>query len=219
MTDHIDQLRDDVNALCRKGGILDRLEAMLDAPAAHLGPDGGHRKISGSPAPWNTEAANPLLDVAAWARQTEQDLRYALSGFLRDDRGGSNQNSGEALRAILRLAEAADEPTQRRIRRELSGLVQRGLEALGEAERWVPVPALPRTLPPACPFCGTYTLRMARQRGLVRCISPGCVDGEGNTPVAVMQVGEFSGESSLVWRDGSSMVFVMDDAEQQEIAS
>lgn len=218
MTDHIDQLRADVQDLTRRNGILDRLEAMLDASARHTGPDGGHRKVSGSPAPWNSEAANPLTDTAAWARQTEQDLRYALSGFLRPDRGGSNGNTGEALRAILRLAEAADEPTQRRIRRELSTLTQRALEALGEADRWVPLPVLPKCLPPSCPYCGTYTLRMARQRGLVRCISPGCVDGEGNTPVAVMQIGEFSGESSLVWRDGSAMIFTMDD-EPEGIAS
>lgn len=213
---HLDHLRDDVRDLTEAGGLLDRLELALDGQAVTAGPSGGHRKVSGSPAPWNDRAAGALLDIVSWSRDAEQTLRYMLSGYVRPTRGGSNGNTGEALRSLVRLAEAADDVTQKRLRSELGNLVRRAMEVLGDADPWTPLPAAPGCAPPACPYCECYSLRMARRRGLVRCTSPGCQDADGNPPAATMETGAYSGTPQLVWADGTSMIFVFDEDTEQE---
>lgn len=56
--------------------------------------------------PWNSAAANAWTDIHAGARELERDLRYQVTGTLLE-RGGSDQNTLEAISAVARLSEAA----------------------------------------------------------------------------------------------------------------
>jgi hypothetical protein len=83
------------------------------------------------------------------------------------------------------------------------------LLALGLREPWRPLPRTPGSPIPRCPFsCGLPSLRMAPLQGLVRCVTPVCLDsGEpGRRPRAEMTP-VYAGDGEwywiLLWDDGT----------------
>jgi len=66
------------------------------------------RTQPGSAFPGNTMAFNLATDIDAMARETENNLRYTVTGHTMH-RGGSDGNTERALDAISRLAEACDQ--------------------------------------------------------------------------------------------------------------
>lgn len=214
MTHHAVALAVDVDHLTRPGGILDTLEALLPEPVADptLGTT-SHHKVTGSPAPWHVEAAAALMDIHAGARELETDLKYRLTGRLPDDRGCSDANTRAALKSIVRLVEGLDDTLVKATARTVSRWVTaaRQIRDLDDAERWEPLPRLPGHLPPACDYCGTYSLRWARRSATVRCCNTACVDEDGHRPQAVMEVGKFTGQAMLVWADGRSVTYRVEE--------
>lgn len=84
----------------------------------------------------------------------------------------------------------------RRTARILNGWIRRAGEGrdIGEAERWEPLRVPAGQLPPACPYCKTYSLRVGRREGRVRCANRWCVDGDGKPPVATIDKNRLNGE-------------------------
>jgi hypothetical protein len=176
--------------------------------------------------PWNAAAANAVFDAHAGVRHLEDGLRRRVTGSLQD-RGGSDGNTAEAIRSISRLAEAAgahDEDCHRgscdqcRISRLLRrwNVALLRLPAIDDVLRWRAIRPGPRAgcvdcsarpctdhgRPPACPYCTTYSLRVAADRYLVACFNEECEDDEGQPPVARLELSRLNADTLLVWGDG-----------------
>ncbi|GHE46747.1 hypothetical protein GCM10017673_55740 [Streptosporangium violaceochromogenes] len=185
--------------------LLDQLHALLPEPV--VDPTTGtmsHRKVTGSPAPWHAEAGPTLMDIHEGVRRLEASLRQEVVGHLGARRGGSDGNTAAALTSIARLVHAVPEEAARRTARILSGWIRRAAEVrdIGEAERWEPLRAPAGQLPPACPYYKTFSLRVGRREGRVRCANRRCVDGDGRPPVATIDKNRLNGDAMLVWADG-----------------
>ncbi len=173
--------------------------------------------------PWNSEVANAYLDAHQLVRRLEASLRAVVAGNAGHPRGGSDANTAEAIRAISRMATAAsaiytNEPAARRepdgrkltaaqlasrILERMNRLIGQ-LPAVDEFPKWDKIRAGPDGLPPRCPNCGTFSLRVAVQSGIVCCFLPGCVDLDGNhPPQARLDMSKLNGEPVLAWADGT----------------
>lgn len=173
--------------------------------------------------PWNAVNANALLEAHQLVRRLEASLRIVVLGHAGHARGGSDANTLEAIRAISRMATAASvihtgEPVTRRepdgrkltaaelaarILDRMTRLIGQ-LPAVDEVPRWDKIRAGPDGLPPRCPNCGTFSLRVAVQSGIVACFMPNCVDLDGNRPPqARLDMSKLNGEPVLAWADGT----------------
>lgn len=210
----LDALRNDIHELVSPGGILDQLERLLPeqatSPDAHGTTTG---EIAGSPAPWHAQAAAVLLDIHEGARRLEASLRRDIASRLGERRGGSDENTRRALQSVLRLAQALDDHQLRHTAHIVGRWVTSAqqIRDIDQADRWEPLPRLPGMLPPACDYCGTFSLRWNRRAGEVRCILSACRDDDGRRPVARMVIGRYSGQASLIWQDGRSVVYLVDE--------
>lgn len=200
-------LADDVHALTCEGGLVDRLVGLLPEPDGDPGAGSYQRRRGHSAAPWNSEAAAVLFSIHAGARALEADLLFRC-GFPLRERGGSHGNTKAALDALPALCEAVEEHVARAAGRMVATWVSmaRRLHDVDEAgRRWVPVPRARDTRPPACPYCGGFTLMMERSLRQVQCMRPGCRDSEGGQPRAHMEFGARTGDGQLVFGDGTTV--------------
>lgn len=156
--------------------------------------------------PWQGGAAATYWDIHFGCRRLEEQIRTDL-GFEphHPPRGGSSANTDEALRAIT-AAIAAMTPgmlaaARRRAERWSTSIDQ--LPDVDRADTWVPVPRQPGMLPPSCPYCTMFTLRMSVQRERVRCFNPPCRDTQDYPPVARMDHNRITGDGVLVFGDGT----------------
>jgi hypothetical protein len=166
--------------------------------------------------PWQGEAASVYWTIHFGARRLEDACRADVGlPSLDPPRGGSTGNTDEALTRIANygptlttrmLAEAT-----RRVDRWVSAIGQ--LSDIDQADVWVPVPRTPGSLPPACPYCTMFSLRMTVLREIVRCFNPACRDGDGTKPVARMERGRLTGDGMLVFTDGSVIHYRAEAAE------
>ncbi|MER6515060.1 hypothetical protein ABT158_50230 [Nonomuraea sp. NPDC001636] len=194
--------------------LLPRLQKLLTEPIGD--PTKGtmsHHKISGSPAPWHPEAGPLLMDVHAGVRDLEVDLTYAVAqrmpeGRWLEHRGDSDENTLEALAAVVRLAFGAPGDRVRQAARAMSGWIERGrqIRDIGESEKWIPI-RVSKGLPPACVYCNTFSLRVAQQSGRVRCVNPKCADENGDRPSAHIEKNKVDGSATLVWADGRATYY------------
>ncbi|GAA0374804.1 hypothetical protein GCM10009530_26660 [Microbispora corallina] len=189
--------------------LLAQLQELLAEPVADATKGSTqHHKVSGSPAPWHAEAGPLLMTIHAGVRELERDLRYHVTGRLAEDRGGSDSNTTAALDAIARLVHGVPDDLARRARNELDTWVRQAREVrdIGESERWVPI-RVSKGLPPAWPYCKTYSLRMTRESGRVACSNAKCEDSRGERPRGRIDKNRLDGSAMLVWADGRTIYY------------
>ncbi|NJP93930.1 hypothetical protein HCN51_31600 [Nonomuraea sp. FMUSA5-5] len=161
-----------------------------------------HHKATGSPAPWNADAALLLYTISEEARRLEASLRRDVAGHVGDRRGGSDVNTVAALKAIMNLAYGVPERDARRAARIIGRWVRSARQVIGEEERAVPLPAAPGATPPPCPYCTTFSLRVVLRDGRLWCINDGCKDGRGRRPHGRMTRSDLNGDGMIEWDDG-----------------
>lgn len=164
-------------------------------------PSGGdfHGKVSHSPPPWNSQAANAILDLHSWSRQAEVSARRDL-GLPARVRGGSSGNTGCALKSLVKLSEALADPQVIGCKVWLCGWSRKAEITLGTQEA---AKRLPRELgqsEPSCPWCKRKTLRQLALEGTIFCCDPRCADENGKRPKARLEY--FHGELAMRWQDG-----------------
>lgn len=189
----------DIRELTRGGGLLDRLSKETFTGQSKRG--GGRRqKVSGSPAPWCAEPAEVFHAIRGAARGWETDLRLRC-GFPPRERGGSDGNTDGALLSLHALAEAAGNDELNYTGELVSQWVREASTALDEVERWERFPRLPGKSELPCPYCGRTTLRMLKRSGRVMCVNFSCKDSDGRRPYARLELGRYSGQGIIVFRD------------------
>lgn len=162
--------------------------------------------------PWNAAVAYVMLDVHEGARALEAGLYEELTGAARKTkRGGSNGNTDAALKAIVALgAQLGLHPSKAAaVLVERWVMAGRRLPAVDLSPVWrrLPRTPVPGGMPPVCPYCKTFSLRVAVRSRVVRCFNPGpCEDGTGGRPVGSLELGRVSGQPMLVWADGTVQV-------------
>lgn len=186
--------------------LLPQLAALLPEPdvtGPTTGTIGRHKPTSDEP--WNTAVADAYWNLWFGTTQLVGMLRYALDLPALPERDAPH--GPDALRSIRNLTPSAPADIVRHVTGKLERWcdLARRIPAIDESEPWTPVPSLPGKTPPECPYCRTFGLRMQRRRGQVRCVMPGCRDGDGNATRARMEPGRMTGEARLVFGDGTTM--------------
>jgi len=154
--------------------------------------------------PWQGEAAAVYWNIHFGARNLEDECRADVGlPPIQPRRGGSSANTDEALLRIGNYAAALSPKflaaCRARVERWATSIDR--LSDIDLADVWVPVPRQPGHLPPACPYCGMFTLRMTVRREIVRCFNPPCRDGDDRPPIARMERGRYTGDGMLVFTD------------------
>lgn len=183
---------------------LHQVAALLPEP--HGKPRSGTigRHAPESAEPWRGEAAAVYWNIHFGARNLEEACRSDVGlpppGHRR---GGSEQNTDEALKRIGDYAPTLSPKflaaARARVERWARSIDE--LSDIDQADVWVPVPRQPGALPPACPYCDLFTLRMTVRREIVRCFNPACRDNDGRPPLARMERGRLTGDGMLVFHD------------------
>jgi hypothetical protein len=158
-----------------------------------------HGKVSHSPPPWNSNAANAILDLHAWSRNAEINLRCELGLPIRY-RGGSSANTKCALDSIVKLSEATEDRHVHTCKSWLNGWCRKGEIILGTQEAAKRLPREKGQPEPSCPWCERKTLRELALEGQIFCCDPTCKDNDGKRPKARLEY--FHGEMVLRWQDG-----------------
>lgn len=179
-------------------------------------PSVGRSGVPAARTPGNTAALNAQFDAHEMVRRLEAALRLAVAGNPGRARGGSEGNTTAALKAIQNLGAALPQevrdgkgklvwPCQElaaRVVERITSVIGQ-LPAVDEVPKWSKIRPGPGGLPPVCPYCKTYSLRVALQSGVVMCVMPGCEDANQRTPPqARMDISRLDGRAVLVWRDG-----------------
>ncbi|MEV0586341.1 hypothetical protein [Nonomuraea sp. NPDC050310] len=182
--------------------LLEALYDLLPEPVATPATGSTHAVVIDSPAPWHPEAGPVLYLISEEARRLEASMRRDVTGRLGERRGGSDRNTVAALRAIEQLAHAVPEERARAACRIIARWIRsaRQVADIGLEERAVPLPRLPGQLPPPCPYCGTYSLRVLVGDGRIWCINRTCEDQNGHRPRGHLDQGRQEG--GITWADG-----------------
>ena len=185
--------------------LLEALYDLLPEPVAD--PTVGtmsHHKAAGSPAPWHAEAGPVLYTISEEARRLEASLRLEVTGHPGPRRGGSDANTVAALNAISQLVHAVPDGHARQAARIVDRWIRsaRQVGDVGLEERPVPVPAPPGQLPPKCPYCGTFGLRVVRRGTDIWCINRECKDRDGRRPRGHLDRSDVTGDGMITWADG-----------------
>jgi hypothetical protein len=177
----------------------ERLEAVIAIKSKGGSSEVFHGKIDHSTPPWNTSAANLIMELHAAVRDLEGvwQLRAGLSLRVR---GGSTRNTLKAFEALTRLSEAVDDTSVINGDRQLSGWCRRASAALGDSEAPKRLPRVLGEREAVCPWCKRDTLRQMALAGIVFCCDPSCTDEEGRRPKAQLEY--FDSEWVLRWMDG-----------------
>lgn len=179
-------------------------------------PSVGRSGVPAARTPGNTAVLNAQFDAHEMIRRLEAAMRLAVAGHSGRVRGGSDGNTLAALKAIQNLGAALPQETRdargrlvwpcqelaaRVVERVTSVIGQ--LPAVDEVPKWTKIRPGPGGLPPRCPNCETFSLRVALASGVVVCVFPDCEDLDGRRPPqARMDLSKIDGRPVLVWRDG-----------------
>jgi hypothetical protein len=184
---------------------LRTLEPLLAEPESN-GPDTGTigRSAPESSEPWAKQAAGAYFDLYFGAREMARVMRGA-KGLRRPI--GDEACGPAGLDIVRNMAPSAEPFILRGVTRKLERWVRAAeqIDAIDEAEPWVPLPRAPDGVELACPYCHTYGLRMLKRKGEVRCVFPGCHDDDGNPTRARMERGRLTGDGILIFGDGTTM--------------
>lgn len=192
----------DVTSDRADAGLLTNTLLVVDQDAE---PGTGRRSVPATRTPGNTQALNAEMDAHELVRRLEASLRMLVTGHTGRMRGGSDSSTRAAIAAIEKLGEAvpphARQLAARLLDRATTTIGQ--LPSVDEIPRWEKIRPGPGGLPPVCPYCQTYSLRVALQAGVVVCVFPSCEDGDHRRPPqARMDLSKIDGRAVLVWRDG-----------------
>jgi hypothetical protein len=195
---------------------LASVSMLIAEPDIEPGPGRG---VPAARLPGNVAALAAELDAHRFVRQLEASLRLAVAGHAGRARGGSDNNTREALAAIARMSTAAEEIKTRHKTADGRNITAAALAAklldrmtrvigqlpaVDEFPRWERIRPGPGGLPPRCPNCVTFSLRVAVQSGAVICVFPGCKDLDGNSPPqARLELSRLNSEPVLAWKDGT----------------
>lgn len=196
-----------IKALADAEDLLPVLAALLPEPSG-TGPQTGTigRHAPESSEPWHGEAADAYWRIYFGARKLADDLRR-LAGV--PVRAWGYGETTRALGMIASLAASVPEQDLADARQRVESWVNgaRRIRDIDEGETWAPLPRPPGFPPPACPYCQTLSLRMAKGREEVRCFYPGCTDFDGDPTKARMELGQFSDSGQLVFGDGTVVAY------------
>lgn len=193
--------------------LLDQLAALVGEVVTDPSTAAAHHAVIGSPAPWHPEAGMLLLTIHEEARRLEASLREQVAGHLGSRRGGSPGNTAAALGAIARLVYGVPEEDARAVGRVVARWLRsiRQIRDIDLEDRWGPWPVEPGQLPPKCPYCHTYSLRVTPRIGLVACINQRCVDNDGNQPLGQIDPSTTLNSKPMVaWNDGRIITYGKD---------
>jgi hypothetical protein len=169
-------------------------------------PKVGRSGIPSPRQPGNPAVMNAMMETHAMVRRLEASLRLAVAGHPGAARGGSDANTLAAIKAIENLGHALDRRDAALAAKIIDRLAKTigQLPAVDEFPKWERIRPGPGGLPPQCPNCETFSLRVAVQSGAVLCILPGCKDLDGREPPqGRLDISRLNGEPVLVWRDGT----------------
>jgi hypothetical protein len=147
--------------------------------------------------PWNSAAADAAMDAHEGLRRLEASLRHARLGHHGSRRGGSDDSTTAAIKAIEDLgtgvtAEAAARAAA--ILDRWSRAIQE-LPAIDTSEPWR------RLGGAACPYCKHAMVYVQPRAGRVACLRGGvCLDAGGQPPRGRIETGR-SGPQ-VRWDDG-----------------
>jgi len=192
-------LHDASGLVWRLNGLL---EAMVPWRSGQRDEVARQTNKTASTPPWQSQAANLVMDLHAEARRMERLLVVTVVGTQGSEpRGGSSENTKNALDALTVLTEITDDTDVWDILRSLERWIMRAEVVLGYREPVRRLPRQPGEGEPRCPWCQYLTLRCLPASGRVSCVNPECRDDEGRKPRAVLSV-SLSGVSVLTWQDG-----------------
>ena len=157
----IDSIRACIDELVGTDRLLERVAELVPEPGEsgpkdRAGRGQGGTKVTGSPAPWNEEAAGLVFVIHAGARQVEADLTRLL--FSRSlSRSGSDVHTRRALRNIPDLLAVAAErfPEHWAVRASARQVVSwpRSCRLLLDEARWGEEPWTRAPGGLCCPHC------------------------------------------------------------------
>ena len=129
-------------------GLLALIGAQLTPGGGAKQEGGGHRKVSGSPSPWDDETAGLWLEVHAGARDLRDRLSYLLFGHAGPNLGSSDRGTIHALRALADLSDAATSrfPSSNlpgEVERVVAGWVRHARVTLGVDAKTIPIGECP----------------------------------------------------------------------------
>jgi hypothetical protein len=166
-------------------------------------------------APADPESRPPgnaaALDVVTTVHEGIRRLEFALLCEITPDsppakrRGGSDANTYSAIESVVRLCSAVSRHRADEVARLLGRwtAAAKRLPALDELARWIPLARDPGKLPPACQYCGKYSLRVLEDSVIIACLRPGCRDSDGNSPVGRLGFDKETHRPCLMWNDGT----------------
>lgn len=179
------------------------LARLLPEAAALLAqPDEDGTSGAGQPGtrpPWNSAAANALLDAHEGTRRLEASLRRDVTGRTGPKRGGSDAGTMAALKAIGNLSHAVseDDAAAAMVILERWARRIRELPAIDESEPWRRLHGV------ACPYCKCLMLRIQPRAGTVTCLRHGaCYDTNQQHPMGRVYVSQIDAVPRVAWNDG-----------------
>jgi hypothetical protein len=156
--------------------------------------------------PWNSAVADALLDAWQGVRELELEIRTEISGRrTARPHGPTDVGTRNALKSLTAMEPAMSTDRAKDATAALSrwANVIRRLPAVDDLPHWMRIRPGPDGLPPRCPYCQTFSLRVALESGVVACWLPGCSDSDGNPPRARLDISRINAEPVLAWSDGS----------------
>jgi hypothetical protein len=184
-----------------------RAVASRGRPRGHDDPRGRPRP-RGRPAFYQVVGRSRLrVQHQTLERRGGQLVRHTIAAEA--DRGGSDANTLAALNSIVKLVHGLPEDVARGARGQMEHWVEqaRQIRDIGESEKWIPIHVPRGHLPPACPYCKTFSLRIAQESGRVACVNGKCEDSNGDRPRGRIEKNRVNGNVVLVWAAGRAIYY------------
>jgi hypothetical protein len=211
------RVEDDASRLRQALAEIEALMPVLSALLPETGGQGPQTGVIGrhapeSSEPWQSEAATAYWTIHAGLRFMANSLRIER-GLREQVWRGQDDATAHVIKRIRNLIPGASDDLIAESLRDVERWITaaKSIADIDETERWVPVPRARGAKPPKCPYCKTFSLRMARRRGEVRCFFPGCTDSDDRPTRARMEHGAATGDGMLVFGDDTTLHFRKDE--------